>query len=167
MQRYRGYSILELICFLVCLMIFLGLSSLTWIHYSSDLRRYMFVQRIKSGLMYARNYAIRQKKSVIYCGSKDGLHCDGEWAKGQLVLVKGTEKVLRFFASSKANLRVQFSANFGHNQAIEFLSTGATNGQQGHFSFCSMPEEGLLRHCTWVSINLAGEVEIREQRINE
>jgi len=163
--RQSGYTFLELLCLLVCIGVFLSITSLTWIHYSNNFKTRAAAYRIKSALDYARQQAVWHHSPIIYCGSGDGVHCDGHWSQGQLVKVAGsTDVVLRKFSPFKNGEKIKFTANFGRDHALEFMSSGATHGQQGHFSLCSNASIRFAEHCLWVMVHLSGQIEIKEHR---
>lgn len=152
MKNNRAMTLIELMVALVCFVILVILFAITWRHYTDKVRKTAMIYKIKSGLMYARNQAVTQQRSMIYCGSSDLMHCNGDWQNAHIIKDKQTGLVLKSYLMNRHNISVRFYANFGATRALEFTPQGMTYGQQGHFSVCS------TRGCKQLLVHFSGEV---------
>lgn len=158
MCRDRGFSLLELMAASACFLILCVVTLSTWRHYAAKMKRDITVYQLKNGLVYARNQAIENNMSVVYCGSSDLQHCDGNWQYAEIVKDKRSGLVLKSCVLDTHSMLINFHSNFGNNREIAFTPRGMTNGQQGHFSVC-MPASILTKSsCRKLKIHFSGEV---------
>jgi type IV fimbrial biogenesis protein FimT len=160
-MKRNGYTFLELICLLVCLLILVGISSATWLHFHSQFQQHAIVERINQALMLTRAEAISKNQKVLYCGSSDKAHCDGQWQKGQIIKIAKTSQVLKTYPAINSKLQMKFIANFGKARDVMFTPMGFTNGQQGHFSFCILTRWNRVGECQWIMLHFSGQAIIK------
>jgi Tfp pilus assembly protein FimT len=150
-QKFFGFSTLELICIFCVLSILAMLSGSAWSHYSSAIHFSAELRKVKSAVAFARNQAILQQKTIEYCGSSDLKQCDGHWHDGQIIVRAADKKILKVYTNFDRKLTLNFNANFGRNDRIEFLPNGFSHGQNGHFSVC------MQSKCRYLIMHFSGE----------
>lgn len=155
--KNAGMTLIELIAILLCVSILLLITAATWQHYAKKIRQNMAVYNIRDGLMYARTQAIAHHRSMLYCGSSDLVHCDGDWEYAQLVKDKRSNTVLKTYKSNTKSVQITFRASFGAIKTVEFTPQGMTHGQQGHFSVCLTPAVSAIKRCKWLVLHFSGE----------
>ncbi len=158
MRFSKGVTLLEVLVVLGCFFILSLVSVATWRHYAVKMQQTVLLYHMRDGLIYARSQAVNRQAPMIYCGSSDLLHCDGDWQHAQIVKDKYRGMVLKSYSSQPGSMRVSFRGNLGRVNQLEFTPQGMTYGQQGHFSVC-LPASWLDNHsCRRLLVRFSGEV---------
>lgn len=155
----KGFTLIELIVVLSCAAVLVALSATTWWHYAEKIQQNTVIYTIKSGLMYARQLAVREHKNIIYCGSADLKHCDGDWQHHHIIKTDVHGAVLKVYNFENKKMTIDFYANFGADQCIEFTPQGTTHGQQGHFRVClAASDASATQRCKWLMLHFSGNI---------
>ena len=158
MCKNKGFSLIELMAVLSCFLVLSLVTVATWQHYAMKMKQDITVYQVKNGLVYARNQAIEHKTHMVYCGSSDLQHCDGNWQYAEIIKDKQSGMVLKSHVLDTQSMLINFRSNFGNTRAIEFTPQGMTYGQQGHFTIC-VPASFLVSHpCRQLMVHFSGEV---------
>ena len=96
------------------------------------------VAELKAAIEFTRLSAIARGEMVMLCKSTDGKTCQtkGSWQFGQII-VSQNGQVLQVLPSLKNQYQLKWQGSLGVSDALQFLPTGDTNGEQGSFYFCS------------------------------
>jgi type IV fimbrial biogenesis protein FimT len=133
MIREKGFTLIELLIALFVSSI-LGMAAFPFAKsFLEHKRQKAEVYQLINTIQYTRMAAIRLEENTTFCGSSDGVNCNGKWNKGQLI--KTNKQVLRVFSDLSKNANLTWKSNFNQNQALIFSPTGFTNGQQGSFYY--------------------------------
>lgn len=143
MKKRRGFTWNEM---LITLGVTIILATLSMITYHDFLLRNAVsatVNQLSNAMLYARSQAVLQNAKVLLCGSRDQLHCDGDWQAGQIVMCR--DKLLRVFPGVSSRLRLSWVGNFNQETAILFTENGRTSAQQGRFELYSLKKRLLAK----------------------
>ncbi|MCL5260108.1 MAG: GspH/FimT family pseudopilin [Gammaproteobacteria bacterium] len=102
------------------------------------------INKIVAVMQLAKMEAIRRGEPITFCKSSDQKKCGGNWCDGQIVTAKdGT--IIRNLEALPPGDKLTWKSSFSKNDALVFLPSGATNGQQGSFFYCTVnaPNENL------------------------
>jgi hypothetical protein len=88
--------------------------------------------QLLNALYVTKVMALNKKQSVLLCGSRDGVSCDGDWNANWLVVEADTRRVLHVFNGSHYKVVIRFSANFQDREGVPFNAQGGS-GKQGRF----------------------------------
>jgi type IV fimbrial biogenesis protein FimT len=135
--------LIELLCAITIATILLCLSVPTWqtaVNHSSTLAH---TEKIATALQLAKSLAIDLNNNIVFCKSRDAQHCGGDWRDGQII-IDNHGKILRTFPGIPAHDSLVWNSSRGLDNAITFLPSGYTNGQQGSFYYCSGKEKVAL-----------------------
>jgi len=145
MNRYslRGISLIEL---LVCLGIIALLLNVGIPGFSEARERHEIdevLQDVANSIAMARAAAINENVMVTFCRSSDGRHCQGRWEDGAILftdfnadrVINGYDRLLFRTAPMNARGTLKFSS-FRNQQYLQLTPRGATNNQNGNFTFC-------------------------------
>lgn len=146
----HAFSLLELLLVMSLLAILSLVSLTTWHKLNNRWRQWTLVNQVRQGLAFARLQAILHKKSTIFCGSADGLHCDGQWQLGQLIKFANGQ-ILQKYPPMPTGFTLAYFGNLNHNIGITFTAQGFTAGQQGHFRLC-------FKQCHRLIVHFSGQV---------
>lgn len=162
MKATRGLTLIEL---LICL----GLLGFLCLSYSTagfeqsrqrkDIEAAM--QDLQQAIGMGRAAAISENKTVTFCRSDDGAHCQGNWSEGSILfvdnngnhLIDASDRLLFRFQPMKPAGTLSFNS-FRNRQYLELTPRGATDSQNGNFTFC--PANGDLKLARQMIINVAG-----------
>lgn len=143
MKKRGGFTWNEM---LISLGVTIILATLSIITYHDFLMRNAVsgtVDQLTNAMLYARSQAVLQNAKVVLCGSRDKLHCDGDWQAGQIVICR--DKLLRVFPGISSHLRVSWTGSFNQNAAILFAENGTTSGTQGSFELYNHKQRLLAK----------------------
>ena len=118
------------------------------------------MQQIAAAINFARIEAVRRGEPIIFCKSSDHQHCGGQWRDGQLV-ISARGKILQVLDALPVGDTLVWRSSFGRNDALELLSTGCTNGQQGRFYYY-MPSHKGDGLAPVLVINQTGRIRIEQ-----
>lgn len=160
LQTRHGFTLIE--CLIVLAVISISLMVSTPVF--SVLEKYRIesnARDVSNAVMYARLLAIKDKKSVFVCPSKDKLSCDRAWAKSILVYRNNNDdkafeigdELIHIFDLGNASSLVRWSS-FRRKDYLELLASGMTNYQNGTFTVCA--ESKSPSTAIPVIINVAG-----------
>lgn len=153
---YQGVTFIELLCVMACLAVLVGLTAVSMRDTTIKIQRSLLMQRVKNAIAFARMQAVSMQVPMVYCGSSDLKHCDGNWNHGQLIHPANSDKVIQTYLGLD-KIRLTFHANFGRSQKIEFMTTGFTNGQNGRFDFC-IPAKFAVKPCESLILHFSGQI---------
>ncbi len=94
------------------------------------------IDRLVNAVHLARSLAQAENQMISFCGSQDGLHCDGQWQAGQIMLIDQTQQVLRHFSGIPSGDRLWWNSSLSANNVLKLSPTGFTDGQRGSFYYC-------------------------------
>lgn len=132
----KGFTLFELLLSLSIGLILLLTGIPAWRHLVAQNKRTHTVNQIIAELHAARSEAISRSQVVVFCGSRDGTHCDGQWQIGRLALLDQNREVLRVYSALTAGDRFWWQGSLGYNDALKWMPTGFTQGQRGSFYYC-------------------------------
>lgn len=89
--------------------------------------------RLLNALYMTKTMAIDDHQTILLCGSRDIIHCDGDWNASWLVVEADTHRVRHVFNGDHYRVDVQFIGNFQDREGVSFNAQGGC-GKQGHFS---------------------------------
>jgi type IV fimbrial biogenesis protein FimT len=132
----KGFTLFELLLSVGVGLILLLAGIPAWRHLVAQNKMATTVNQIIAELHAARSDAISRGQMVIFCGSRDGAHCDGQWQAGQLALLDQNHQILRVYSGIAAGDRFWWQGSLGYNDALKWTPTGFTQGQRGSFYYC-------------------------------
>ena len=135
MLKIRAFTMIELLIVLtVTLLLFCSIvPSLN--NLIAENRAQSRIEELFAILQYARMEAMRRDEVITFCKSLDQKSCGGDWRNGQIVIDANGNK-LRSFAAVASHDSFTWQSSLGHNDALSFLPSGFTAGQQGSFCYC-------------------------------
>lgn len=136
-----GFSLVELIFTITLSSILLTLAFPVYNHLILDLHLFSLTDRVFFTLNYAQSEAIRRRKVITLCKSKDGKSCSGRWKDGWIIFTGKNP------ASSIANgnLPLRVFPALSHRESLEWHGFHSDNYlqlfpdgsiQNGHFILC-------------------------------
>ena len=129
----KGFSLVELMLVMALTAIVLGLAIPSYRLMIGKTRMNVASEQLKRAIATAREAALNHQATIILCGSQSGSACDGNWAQGQLIAFKSPHKGIVYLPAFPPEINVQWRANLGHNQVLEFSPRGLPAGQWGSF----------------------------------
>ena len=142
-MRKQGFTLIELLAAIALASVLLLITIPAFQQVLAHNRATIEVNKIISALHYARSEAIQLNEIVIFCKSADAKQCGGNWEDGQIILANN--RVLRVYPALPANTRLYLKGNFGNNDTIRWLPSGATAGQKGSIYYCPTDERYARR----------------------
>lgn len=137
-MKNLGFTLIELLSAITLTSILLLISIPAFQQVLAHNRATIEVNKIISALHYARSEAIQMNETIVFCKSTDGKQCGGNWGDGQIVVANN--QVLRAYPALPANTQLYLKGNFGNNDSIRWLPSGATAGQKGSIYYCPVDE---------------------------
>lgn len=116
------------------------------------------VRQMATAIHDARSEALAQGKMVALCGSGDGLHCDGQWQAGQIMILEQDGQLLRVFPGVASGERLWWQSSLGHNDILKLAPTGFTDGQRGSFYYC--PRHGASQYGAKIVVSDSARVRV-------
>jgi len=150
----KGFSLMELLLVLALTGMVLGLALPSYQLMVAKTRIRVAASQLEAAIKAAREGALHHRAGVVLCGSRSANRCDGTWEEGQLIAFISTRKALAFLPALPPGVRVEWRANLGHNQVLEFTSAGVPAGQWGSF-WLTNPSGSVQRRIT---INAMGRI---------
>lgn len=144
--KNQGFSLLEIFITLsVVIILFLSItpSLKALIQYN---RTQVYSDQIATAVHFTQQTALKQSNSIVFCGSSDQKHCDGQWNQGQLVMNIATQQIFQVYPQSKY-YRLFWHSTLEQNDILQFEPSGFTN-QQGHFTLCLNDKDGVKIYVT-------------------
>lgn len=164
--REQGLSLIELVITLAILT-FLLLNVGTSGFLDSKQRHEIdaAVQDLVSAISMARSAAITENIMVTFCRSADGSLCKGSWDNGSILftdanadrIMNGNDRLLFRFPAPTMPGTLTFNS-FRNQQYLQLTPRGATNNQNGNFTFC--PLNGDPRLIRQLIINMTGRARL-------
>jgi type IV fimbrial biogenesis protein FimT len=130
-----GFTLLELLIVLGVGLIMLLISVPAYQHLLARTRSTNVINHMMTAINEARVQAITGNQIIVFCGSEDGLQCDGQWQRGQL-LTDTNGKVMHNFSGLPLGDRLWWESSLGHDNFLKLAPTGFTEGQRGSFYYC-------------------------------
>ncbi len=162
MKHLRGLSLVEL---LVCLAIIFFLAvHITTPAFTQSRQLHAIddtMTELANAIGMARAVAIAENRMVTFCRSDDGQRCRGRWEQGSILftdangdrLINGNDRLLYRFPPISADGSISFNS-FRNRQYLQLTPRGATNSQNGNFTFC--PASGEPTLARQLIINVTG-----------
>lgn len=169
-QSLRGFTLIEL---LLCLCILTFLLVKTGIPDFNQSRRRLEIdgafEELVSAVGMARSTAVAENVMVTFCRSTDGLRCLGNWENGSILftdfnadhILNGQDRLLFRLPPLKPRGTLKFSS-FRNQQYLQLTPRGATNNQNGNFTFC--PADGDRRLARQLIINITARTRMARDR---
>lgn len=130
----QGYTLLELsIAISISFILFLMAVPLCHSLIIKN-QRQSSVDQLVSAIHFAHSEALKRNENIIFCGSSDRIHCDGQWSTAQIV--KTQSRIIRIFYNASKLDQLHWRSNFSKNNFLQFAAMGFTEGQQGSFIYC-------------------------------
>ena len=116
---------------------------------------------LASLIAMARATAITENVMVTLCRSSDGQRCLGRWDQGSILftdanadrVINNNDRLLFRTGAPKAAGSLSFNS-FRNRQYLQLTPRGATNSQNGNFTFC--PSNGDPTMARQLIINVTG-----------
>jgi type IV fimbrial biogenesis protein FimT len=118
------------------------------------------VNSIFSALQFTRSKAITSGEIITFCKSLDRKKCGGDWQSGAIVIDKN-HNVLQVVEPVRAGYKLVWHSSLKKNDALEFLPSGTTNGQQGSFLYC--PPPNMQQYARAIIVNMQGRIYISKR----
>ncbi len=162
MKHSTGFSLIEL---LICLSIIALLLMQTDDPFFGQTRLRHDIddsmQELAASITLARAAAVAENVMVTFCRSSDGQHCLGRWEQGSIVftdanadrIINDNDRLLFRNDAPKAAGSLNFNS-FRNRQYLQLTPRGATNSQNGNFTFC--PTNGDPTLARQLIINVTG-----------
>jgi type IV fimbrial biogenesis protein FimT len=164
----RGLSLVELLLCLAILAFFLvnvgtpGFSESRKRHEIDEV-----LQDLANAVTMARSAAINENVMVTICRSTDGQRCQGRWERGGILftdfnadhVLNGRDRLLFRLPPFKASGTLTFNS-FRNQQYLQLTPRGATNSQNGNFTFC--PADGNPTLARQLIINVTARTRLAQ-----
>lgn len=130
------------------------------------------LQDLANAVTMARSAAINENVMVTFCRSSDGQHCKGRWESGNILftdfnadrIINGNDRLLFRSPPLKASGTLTF-LSFRNQQYLQLTPRGATNNQNGNFTFC--PANGDPKLIRQLIINVTARTRIAQDLDND
>lgn len=154
-MREMGLSLIELLIVMsiVCIFLSIGLADYSFLWHKNKTQS--MVNQIITALNMTRTQAIAHNKTIIFCGSSDQMHCDGQWSKGQIIK-DDNETLLREYSALSGGDQLSWRGNLGIDNYLKYAPTGFTEGQDGSFYYC--PRD--IREGAIIVVSFSGRVRV-------
>lgn len=153
-----GFTLLELLVSIGLGLLLLLISAPAYHHLIARNKTVDTINHLVNAIYAARSEAVAEGRVIVFCGSGDGVHCDGHWQAGQLMLVDQTQQVLRLYSGLSAGDRLWWQSSLGNDNALKLAPTGFTNGQRGSFYYC--PRDHASQYGAKIIVADSGRVRI-------
>jgi type IV fimbrial biogenesis protein FimT len=151
MQKYVGFSLLELLIVLSIIAILSTLGIISIQSFQQKSQAEVIKSQLLRAIQVTRSEAILRNEKIILCHSHDQKTCSGSWQEG--FIVKSASRVLHVFQSFFTNGTLHWRAFPLDREELEFLPTGVPHAENGTFWFCT------AKNPAWAMIlNKAGRV---------
>ena len=154
----RGFTLFELLLAISLGLILLMIAVPSYEHLLARNKTTGVVNHIIAAIHTARSEAITQSRVIVFCGSEDNTHCDGQWQAGQLMLIDDSQQVLRIYSGISPGDRLWWKSSLGYNNALKFAPTGFTQGQRGSFYYC--PRYRTAQYGAKIVVSDSGRVRV-------
>lgn len=159
-NKINGFGLIEILIALslISILVFVGVPAMQ--HLTTRNRVNTYVNQLVTAINFARSEAIKRGQPVIFCGSGNLKNCDGQWQKGQIILMNN--HIARVFQALPAGDQLSWSSSLGKDTALEMLPTGFTNGQNGSFIYCPHDKQYAKK----IVINQTGRVRVTDDSVD-
>ena len=141
-MRVAGFTLFELLIVMSISLILLAVGAPSYQHLLANNETAAVVNQVIDAIHSARTEAVTRGETMVFCGSGDGMHCDGHWQAGQLLALDQTQQVLRVYSGVHPGDRLWWQSSLGANNALKLAPTGFTAGQRGSFYYCPLADPG-------------------------
>jgi type IV fimbrial biogenesis protein FimT len=148
----KGFSLVELMLVMALAAIVAAFAIPSYRLIIAKTNMKLACQQVENAIATAREAAVSRHAAVILCGSQSGLSCDGNWSEGQLILHKHSSQTVAYCPILPAGILIEWRANLGRNQVLEFTPLGLSAGQWGSFWLKSAMIQGRI------TVNALGQV---------
>lgn len=152
------FSLLELILAMSIGLILLLCAVPSYQHLQAENKTADVVRQITTAVDAARNEAMAREEMVTVCGSGDGMHCDGQWQAGQIMVLDQNQQLLRVFPGVAAGDQLWWQSSLGRNNALKLAPTGFTDGQRGSFYYC--PRYGAAQYSAKIVVSSSARIRV-------
>jgi type IV fimbrial biogenesis protein FimT len=136
----KGFTVLEWLLAMGIAVVLLLVAVPSYHHLLARNQTTSVVDRLITAVRTARNEAVAENQVVVFCGSSDSVHCDGQWQAGQIMRLAQNSQVLHTYPGVPAGDRLWWQSSLGYNDALKLAPTGFTQGQRGSFYYCPQHE---------------------------
>ena len=136
MNNKDGFTLFELLLVISLGIILILIAVPSYQHLLARNKTVGIIDQIITGIHLARAEAVANGEVVVFCGTKDNIHCDGDWQAGQLNLLESSQKVLQVFPRIPAGDYLSWKSSLGYNNVLKLAPNGFTDGQRGSFYYC-------------------------------
>jgi prepilin-type N-terminal cleavage/methylation domain-containing protein len=157
-KKRNGFALFELILVLGLISVLLTIAIPRYQHAINQMHTRIVTNKILDALRFAQSHAAAANQVIVYCGSKDPAHCDGNWSLGQLILNDANGEILHRYAAIPEGGRLWWKSSLGYDDALKLAPSGFTNGQRGSFYYC--PRNHPEQYGTIITIIDSGRARI-------
>jgi type IV fimbrial biogenesis protein FimT len=160
----RGFSLLELIVTLAVMGILLGMGLPSFTEQIKEQKSEQVINRLYTILQQTRHQAVSQRQATTICKTSDFSTCGGNWGEGILVFTDNNLDGRRDDGETihltindlfdEGNLHWR---SFGNKSYLQFLPTGATNYQNGTFTYCDKDND--IKKARGISVTVTGRTQ--------
>lgn len=133
-KNHYGFNLLELLIALsiISILVVIMLPSFSKFYQKSQANA--LSSQLLRAIQLSRSVAVTQQAKTIMCGSLDQKTCSSDWRKGYIIL--NENGVVFKFQGIVKNSVLHWRAFPFYLKALEFLSSGLPNFQNGTFWYC-------------------------------
>jgi type IV fimbrial biogenesis protein FimT len=137
LRKKQGLTLLECMVVIAILLILLFSASMSYRDFIHRHQLSTLVNNLIDNLEYARDEAITLDATITLCPKNAGGRCGLHWQKGQLMLNKSNNHILRVLPKMPQSYRLFWRSTLGDSTTLQWQSNGFTRGQQGSFFICA------------------------------
>ncbi len=160
-NKYNGYTLLELLLVVVCIIIFATRGLYLWHDLTARDKVRSSFDSLARAIEATRILALENDSSFALCASADGVNCNASW-RGGLLITDDAQKKISYGSYLYLPCDLIFKGRLIDNKII-FTSSGFTSGIQGRF-YCTA---NSLNKTFSLLVRMNGSVgDVEESNIN-
>ncbi|MEX2367133.1 MAG: GspH/FimT family pseudopilin [Pseudohongiellaceae bacterium] len=159
--RAAGFSLTEILVSITIVVILLSTAMPDLSQWREKNATDQTIDELRGAISMTRSSAVTYNTIVTLCRSNDGEHCQGSWNDGSIIFIdhnadhvlNGDDRLLYRTSPISINGTITFNS-FRNRQYLQMTPRGATNFQNGNFTYC--PANGDLRLARQIIVSLSG-----------